>query len=267
MVGASGRKHRKIKRKNSWKDTLRGLTTTSGSEKEESTSINPQRPGMIRRSTSGLKSPHIRRNFLRAPEENKNDAHPSDDEEDYTNRREEDRPLQARVKYVYPHSTPAAAWIEAAAEKQDELSAALLEADSKASRATSGQESSEQKKEPIGVRLTMTSRTGYFQDRIISPSMVCQVLLSRASGISLSPLRCVLWPSCTSDLIETLLLRATIACHQFSLRITSLLSSHPCSCNAERKIPSSVRKISASTLFSLNLSVILQTILSSLLDV
>ena len=27
-------------------------------------------------------------------------------------------------------------------------------------------------KVPIGTRLTMTSRTGYFQDRIISPSMV-----------------------------------------------------------------------------------------------
>lgn len=28
------------------------------------------------------------------------------------------------------------------------------------------------KKVPMGTRLTMTSRTGYFQDRIISPSMV-----------------------------------------------------------------------------------------------
>lgn len=242
MVGASGSKHRKTKRKNSWKDTLRGLTTTSGSEKDDSTStVNPQRPAIIRRSTSGLKTPHIRRNFLRAPGENRIDAQLSDDEEDYTNRREEDRPLQARVKYVYPHSTPAAAWIEAAAEKQDELSAALIEADSKASRMTSSQESNEQKKEPIGVRLTMTSRTGYFQDRIISPSMVRGVL-KKVDRRFYFPPRCVPWPSCTLDLIEILLLRVTIACHQFSLQITYLLSSHPCSCNAERKILSSVHK-------------------------
>ncbi|KAE9390381.1 alpha/beta-hydrolase [Gymnopus androsaceus JB14] len=169
MVGASeSRKHRKIKRKNSWKDTLRGLTTTSGSEKEDTSPVNSQRPG-IRRSTSGLKTPHGRRTFLREPEE---DPHTSDDDEDYANRREEDRPLQARVKYVYPHTSPTAAWIEAAAEKQEELSAALIEADSKAARVMSGEESSQRKKEPIGVRLTMTSRTGYFQDRIISPSMM-----------------------------------------------------------------------------------------------
>ena len=31
------------------------------------------------------------------------------------------------------------------------------------------------KRAPIGTRLTMTSRVGYFQDRIISPSMVCSV--------------------------------------------------------------------------------------------
>ncbi|KIK67220.1 hypothetical protein GYMLUDRAFT_69413 [Collybiopsis luxurians FD-317 M1] len=170
MVGdkASGesRRHRRIKRKNSWRETLRGFTTsTSGSEKEDTSPTNTRRPS-IRRSTSGLKTP---RKFLRSPEESEIDSD-NDEDEDYTKRREEDRPLQARVKYVYPHA--AAAWIEAATEKQDELSAALLEADCKAAREMARSDLGQRKKEPIGVRLTMTSRTGYFQDRIISPSMM-----------------------------------------------------------------------------------------------
>ncbi|KAF5393231.1 hypothetical protein D9757_000749 [Collybiopsis confluens] len=161
MVGDKGsresHKYKKMKRKNSWRDTLRGLTT-SGSEKEDLSPTDLRRPA-IHRSTSGLKTPHLRRQFLMSPEESESDF--TDDEEDYTKRREQDRPLQLRVKYH-----PAAAWINTATAKQDELSAALLEADNKAARVMA------RKREPIGVRLTMTSRTGYFQDRIISPSMM-----------------------------------------------------------------------------------------------
>ncbi|KAJ4483227.1 Alpha/Beta hydrolase protein [Lentinula aciculospora] len=175
MVGDRGsgesRKHRKVKRKNSWKDTLRGLTT-SGSEKEDSSPICSRRPS-LRRSISGLKIPPVRRTFLREPEENQSGVDSSNDEDDdYTQRKEEDRPLQARVKYIYPYITPATAWIGNVAEKQEELSAALLEADSKAAQTMVNSHPDEKKKESIGVRLTMTSRTGYFQDRIISPSMM-----------------------------------------------------------------------------------------------
>ncbi|KAJ3733519.1 Alpha/Beta hydrolase protein [Lentinula guzmanii] len=174
MVGERGsgesRRHRRIKRKNSWRETLRGFTT-SGSEKEDTSPVSSRTPS-LRRSTSGLRTPPVKRTFLRLPEENQSDVDSSNDEdEDYTKRKEEDRPLQERVKYVYPHSTPAAAWIEAAT-KQEELSVALLEADSEAARTMTDSHSDQRKKEPIGVRLTMTSRTGYFQDRIISPSMM-----------------------------------------------------------------------------------------------
>ncbi|KAJ3748948.1 Alpha/Beta hydrolase protein [Lentinula detonsa] len=174
MVGERGsgeyRRHRRIKRKNSWREALRGFTT-SGSEKEDTSPVSSRTPS-LRRSTSGLRTPPVKRTFLRLPEENQSDVESSNDEdEDYTKRKEEDRPLQERVKYVYPHSTPAAAWIEAAT-KQEELSVALLEADSEAARTMTDSHSDQRKKEPIGVRLTMTSRTGYFQDRIISPSMM-----------------------------------------------------------------------------------------------
>ncbi|KAJ3759141.1 Alpha/Beta hydrolase protein [Lentinula raphanica] len=176
MVGdrSSGesKKHRKIRRKNSWRETLRGLTT-SGSEKEEPISVVAQRPN-LRRSTSGLRTPPAKRTFLRAPEENQTSGEDSsdDEDEDYTKRKEEDRPLQARVKYVYTHTTPVVAWNETTTEKQEELSAALLEADSEAARTIGHPQSDQTKKDTIGVRLTMTSRTGYFQDRIISPSMM-----------------------------------------------------------------------------------------------
>ncbi|KAJ3803273.1 Alpha/Beta hydrolase protein [Lentinula aff. detonsa] len=174
MVGERGsgesRRHRRIKRKNSWRETLRGFTT-SGSEKEDTSPVSSRTPS-LRRSTSGLRTPSAKRTFLRLPEENQSDVDSSNDEdEDYTKRKEEDRPLQERVKYVYPHSTAAAAWIDAAT-KQEELSVALLEADSEAARTMTDSHSDQKKKEPIGVRLTMTSRTGYFQDRIISPSMM-----------------------------------------------------------------------------------------------
>lgn len=172
MVGDRGsgeiKRHKRIKRNNSWKDTLRGLTT-SGSEKEDTSSTSSRKPS-LRRMTSGLKTPPGGRIFLRESVENEDSS--NDEDEDYTQRKEEDRPLQARVKHVYAHPTPAAAWIKAATEKQEELTAALLEADSEAARAMPYSHSDQRKREPIGVRLTMTSRTGYFQDRIISPSMV-----------------------------------------------------------------------------------------------
>ncbi|GAW04271.1 hormone-sensitive lipase [Lentinula edodes] len=172
MVGDRGsgeiKRHKRIKRNNSWKDTLRGLTT-SGSEKED-TSLTSSRKPSLRRMTSGLKTPPGGRIFLRESVENEDSS--NDEDEDYTQRKEEDRPLQARVKHVYAHPTPSAAWIKAATEKQEELSAALLEADSEAARAMPFSHADQRKREPIGVRLTMTSRTGYFQDRIISPSMM-----------------------------------------------------------------------------------------------
>ncbi|KAI0081324.1 alpha/beta-hydrolase [Panus rudis PR-1116 ss-1] len=69
------------------------------------------------------------------------------DEEDETELREEDRPISARVRF---HPTVSEVEMTSPEGKQPETESTA----------------------PLGTRLTMTSRTGYFQDRIISPSMM-----------------------------------------------------------------------------------------------
>lgn len=70
------------------------------------------------------------------------------------------------------------------------------------------------KKTTIGTRLTMTSRVGYFQDRIITPSMV-------GMGMNRADSRCARWLSCMSGHSSRPTSRPTI---------TSRLSSHRQSC-------------------------------------
>jgi len=73
---------------------------------------------------------------------------------DVDTRRDEEKTLRERVKTPVQEIS-----LEAL---QQELQVAAAQAI----------EQKESHKEPIGTRLTMTSRTGYFQDRIISPTMV-----------------------------------------------------------------------------------------------
>jgi len=181
MVGdrpfGSRNKRAKLQRRSSWKDTLRGFASVNDKEERErprSATVSPSssRHSLRRRTLHTVQPPA----FIKE-KGNRNitdtDSEPEENE-DYSQRREEDRPLQARVKYVYPQLST---WLETGSEKQQqELSAAVVEADSKAVRAMTREDKKD--KEPIGVRLTMTSRTGYFQDRVISPSMVSFVLRS-----------------------------------------------------------------------------------------
>jgi len=180
---------KRLKRRTSWKDTIRGLT--SGNEKEEA-DVSPAL--RTRRSMSIIKSPSTRssvsgrreRSLTSTPVDDKGalaDAE-SSDEEDFDQWKEEDRPIQARVRHVYHNSTQNPVpipWNESVLEKQQqELSVAVAEANTKATLAVGGKELEKGKgkeKEPIGTRLTMTSRTGYFQDRIVSPSMVRHIVL------------------------------------------------------------------------------------------
>jgi hypothetical protein len=95
-----------------------------------------------------------------------------DEEEDFNQYPEEARPIRARVKYKYPSGNDAVARSKSALERQQqELSLAVEEANTKAILGVGKR--GVRASEPIGTRLTMTSRTGYFQDRIVSPSMVC----------------------------------------------------------------------------------------------
>jgi hypothetical protein len=149
----------------------------SGGEKSDSGSSGPRK----RRSSSVLKTPSSRRSTFLEPRPNSlngedmADAESDQDEQDFNQYREEDRPIQARVRYVYPDSVSSKTGLpiprskSAVVKQQHELSVAVEEANSKATERYGGKG---KQKEPIGTRLTMTSRTGYFQDRIITPSMV-----------------------------------------------------------------------------------------------
>ncbi|KAJ7446239.1 Alpha/Beta hydrolase protein [Mycena galericulata] len=164
-----------LRRQQSWKDTIRGLT--SGGE-EDSSTLGPRK----RRSSSALKTPNSRRSTFLEPRHRPNsldeqtalDVETESDQEDFDQYREEDRPIQARVRYVYPESSPKPGSAiprsnSAVVKQQHELSVAVEEANTKATERYGGKG---KQKEPIGTRLTMTSRTGYFQDRIITPSMM-----------------------------------------------------------------------------------------------
>jgi len=95
------------------------------------------------------------------------------EDEDFGQYKEEDLPIEARVLYKYPNGGKDSLSSSVLEKQQHELSIAVAEADIKAIKAVGGKApTNEDIKQPIGTRLTMTSRTGYFQDRIISPSMV-----------------------------------------------------------------------------------------------
>ncbi len=146
------RKPRKrVKRRSSWKDTIRGFTSTG----EES--ILGSRPKIVRSNT------HTEDGSLA-------DAESGD--ESFEGYREEDKPIEARVKYKYDYSETNGSILRthsALERQQEEMALALKKADMKANQAFNGKGT---KTGPIGTRLTMSSRAGYFQDRIVSPSMV-----------------------------------------------------------------------------------------------
>jgi hypothetical protein len=61
---------------------------------------------------------------------------------------------------------------------QTRLEAAVVRADMEVAK-NCQRAANDRKNAPIGMRLTMTSRSGYFQDRIISPTMVSHLVLLR----------------------------------------------------------------------------------------
>lgn len=152
-----------IKRRSSWKDTLRGFT--SGGE-------------------DSIRSPV--RKITRTYTDDGSLADAESEDEEYAGYKEEEKPIEARVKYRYDNAklkNPILRTHSALERKQEEMAAALKEANTRAIQAFGGKE---KRTEPIGTRLTMSSRVGYFQDRIISPSMVCIVLAAAELGAKLS---------------------------------------------------------------------------------
>lgn len=153
---------KRIKRRSSWKDALRGLASGDDSDVETG---NSQRKGSTKTPTLKI-TPAI-----------SDEGALADAESDEVNNQEvEDRPIQARIIYKYQDSVPLSH--SDLVKQQHELSIAVEEANTKANKTVTRRKKSpepgnEDTTDAIGTRLTMTSRTGYFQDRIISPSMVC----------------------------------------------------------------------------------------------
>jgi hypothetical protein len=172
MVKDKKLSRKRIKRRSSWKDTLKGFASGEENNKRGHSTTSLRVP-------SKSFSPKAMPGLLGADEGSLADA--ESDDEDFKERKEEDRPIQARILYKYPNGGSDLPRSDSVLRRQQqELSIAVAEANTQAVRAASRNHSPESRngkaKEAIGTRLTMTSRTGYFQDRIISPSMVCEHL-------------------------------------------------------------------------------------------
>ena len=164
---------KKLKRKASWKDTIKGWASGG----EDQPQPQPMRP---RRSSISWRTPHKvddRRSNSRVGTKDEGslaDAESSEDE-DFKHYPEEAKPIRARIVYKYSNNGEPIERSKSMLEReQQELSIAVEQANDEA---TKGNRKSTH--EPIGTRLTMTSRTGYFQDRIVAPSMVSVLNLCR----------------------------------------------------------------------------------------
>ena len=132
-----------MRRKKSWSAALSLGSKGSGARKS---------PTLARtRSMFRRKSNPFSTAMGEDAEEAGNVADEEDGEDDEEYMEERDKPISQRVALTED---------EQRERQQAELSEAVAEAERNALKA------------PIGTRLTMTSRTGYFQDRIISPSMM-----------------------------------------------------------------------------------------------
>ncbi|KAF9231934.1 Alpha/Beta hydrolase protein [Melanogaster broomeanus] len=175
MVGehrTPSRRH--LRRHKSWKDTLRDLAGRT----EDAHALRPiqqHHSVLAMKRKSSVKSFNVPggyddSGFWADSESEEEDAEPKPV-------REEDRPIEDRVRVVYmdaPADTECAHFHATLEKEQEQLSEAVIQANHKATTTlVSGvQDIKGKEREPIGTRLTMTSRTGYFQDRVISPSMM-----------------------------------------------------------------------------------------------
>jgi len=162
MVGDHRSRAKRLKRHKSWKDALQDLVGRS----EDLPSKRHRHMDMKRKSSvRSFEAPHDDHESWADSESEEGESNPV---------REEDRPIEERVRFVYQDTSSDTDELHRVLEKQQEqLSAAVTQANLKAT--TLGSHNGKgigKNRESIGTRLTMTSRTGYFQDRIVSPSMV-----------------------------------------------------------------------------------------------
>jgi hypothetical protein len=165
-------------RKKSWRDAF-GIGMTSITGPSTSSPINKR--SKSQRSYSQLHVQTTQRRFTDSSSE-------EDDDE------EEHRSIEARIRWQDSLvSSPITPSLDRAltsnargprdgvgeilnTEAQTQLAAEVLRANVEVAKKRR-RAASERKNAPIGMRLTMTSRSGYFQDRIISPTMVSRLTL------------------------------------------------------------------------------------------
>lgn len=163
MVGDHRMRAKRLKRHKSWKDALQDLVGRSEDPSWK------QHPRMDMKRKSSMKS------FEVSYDDHESWADSESEEGEMNPVRDEDRPIEERVRFVYQDASDTDGLCRVLEKQQERLSAAVTQANLKATTLVSGSHDGKgigNNREPIGTRLTMTSRTGYFQDRIVSPSMV-----------------------------------------------------------------------------------------------
>ena len=162
---------RRPRRRRSLRDALRELTTPLSAK---------SMPPLSSRATMS----DMRRYNHEGP--NSEEAAAMGDAEDELSDRpgDKEKPLRARIRF-----SPEVQRIELERTVDDEPTSASELGEVVAEKAPIANGA------PIGTRLTMTSRTGYFQDRIIPPSMVSARILTIARVVQrCCPPAPLLWP-------------------------------------------------------------------------
>lgn len=179
-------------RKKSWRDAFgMGMTSITGS----STSSPLTKRSESQRWNS---QPHGQMIQLATGDHEFTDS--SSEEDDVEEEHVERRPIEARIRWQDSLvSSPITPTFDRAlssdaldprgsvreilnTEAQTQLAAEVMKANVEHAKKRK-RAASDRKNAPIGMRLTMTSRSGYFQDRIISPTMVSHLTLLMESDL------------------------------------------------------------------------------------
>lgn len=146
MVGT----RRPVRRRRSWRDALRTLSSTSP-DAVHTPALAERLPGSV------------------SQDDEAGDMADVEDDAEPRRSSESAKALQARVRF-HPHVHEVAP--EGNQKEKESPPPSKDVVQSTHLRAPEEPHAPAQEDAPLGTRLTMTSRTGYFQDRIISPSMV-----------------------------------------------------------------------------------------------
>lgn len=161
-----------LRRQRSWRDALRQLTSPKNEKPTLRTRASAPNHKAVR-----LPSPNHKAVKLPSPKADSRSEHnvtdtvdeagslaDEEDGADLSTIPDEDKPIQARVRF------------SPVVNSEEPETPLVVDAPSAPG---SHEDTAEEQQAPLGTRLTMTSRTGYFQDRIIPPSMVRESKLYR----------------------------------------------------------------------------------------